>query len=58
MCPKPKHLKHFIFEVLVGDLGDVEEFFVETCWLEKVAFEKFEGKGLGESLLSSSFEDL
>jgi len=21
MCPKPKHLKHFWFEVLVGDLG-------------------------------------
>ena len=21
MFPKPKHLKHFVFEVLVGDLG-------------------------------------
>ena len=21
MCPKPKHLKHFLVEVLVGDLG-------------------------------------
>ena len=21
MCPKPKHLKHFVLEVLVGDLG-------------------------------------
>jgi len=20
MCPKPKHLKHFVLEVLVGDL--------------------------------------
>jgi len=29
MCPKPKHLKHFILEVLVGDLG-VEEFVVES----------------------------
>jgi len=58
MCPKPKHLKYFIFEVLVGDLGHVDEFFVEICWLEKVAFEKFEGKGLGESLFSSFFDDL
>ena len=29
MCPKLKHLKHFVFEVLVGDLG-VEGFWVET----------------------------
>jgi len=21
ICPKPKHLKHFLLEVLVGDLG-------------------------------------
>jgi len=26
MCPKPKHLKHFLLEVLVGDLGvEVED---------------------------------
>ena len=31
MCPKPKHLKHLIFEVLVGDLG-VERFVVETLF--------------------------
>jgi len=43
MCPKPKHLKHFIFEVLVGDLGDVEEF-VETFFGEVVCLEKLEGE--------------
>jgi len=21
ICPKPRHLKHFLLEVLVGDLG-------------------------------------
>jgi len=31
MCPKHKHLKHFVFEVLVGDLGvDVEALSLET----------------------------
>jgi len=25
MCPKPKHLKHFLLEVLVGDLGVIVE---------------------------------
>jgi len=25
ICPKPKHLKHFLLEVLVGDLGVVVE---------------------------------
>jgi len=41
MCPKPKHLKHFIFEGLVGDLG-VEGFCAETFWGEMVSLEKFE----------------
>jgi len=31
MCPKPKHLKHFVLEVLVGDLGvEVEGLCLET----------------------------
>ena len=42
MCPKLKHLKHFVFEVLVGDLG-VEGFLVETFGLEVGWFEKLEG---------------
>jgi len=25
MCPKPKHLKQFLLEVLVGDLGVIVE---------------------------------
>jgi len=29
MCPKPRYLKHFVFEVLVGDLG-VEMEGLET----------------------------
>jgi len=33
MCSKPKHLKHFMLEVLVGDLGvKVEGLFLETFW--------------------------
>jgi len=43
LCPKPKHFKHLVFEVLVGDLG-VEVEGLKTLWLEVVAFEKLEGK--------------
>ena len=43
MCPKPKHLKNLIFEVLVGDLG-VEGFVVETFFGNKVCLEKLEGE--------------
>jgi len=43
MCPKSKHLKHFVFKVLVCDLG-VEVEGLETLWLEVVSFEKLEGK--------------
>jgi len=25
MCPKPKHIKNFLLEVLVGDLGVIVE---------------------------------
>jgi len=33
MCPKPKHLKHFVLEILVDDLGvDVEGLCLETFW--------------------------
>jgi len=33
MCPKPKHLKYFVLEVLVGDLGvEVEALSLETIW--------------------------
>ena len=41
MCPKPKHLKHFVLEVLVGDLGvEVEGLCIEAFWWEVVSFEK------------------
>ena len=33
LCLKPKHLKHFVLEVLVGDLGvEVEGLCLETFW--------------------------
>jgi len=32
ICPKPRHLKHFLLEVLVGDLG------VEVEGLEFLGF--------------------
>jgi len=33
MCPKPKHLKHFLFEVFVSDLGvEMEGLSLETLW--------------------------
>jgi len=57
MCPKHKHLKHFVFEVLVGDLG-VEGFWVETFGLEVGWFEKFEGEVFVEMLFASFLEDL
>ena len=53
MCPKPKHLKHLIFEVLVGDLG-VERFVVETLFGNMVCLEKLEG----EILFASFLEEL
>ena len=43
MCPKPKHLKHFLLEVLVGDLG-VEGSSFECLWCGVVSFEKLEGE--------------
>jgi len=43
MSPKCKHLKHFVFEVLVGDLG-VEGYGVENFGLEVGWFEKLEGE--------------
>jgi len=49
MCSKPRHLKQFVFEVLVGDLG-VEVEGLETLWLEVVSFEKLEGKVFVEIL--------
>jgi len=66
ICPKLKHLKHLVFEVLVGDLG-VEGFCGKTFWVEVVSFEKLEGeafvKGLCvlprrvvESVIMSMFE--
>ena len=59
MCPKPKHLKHFVLEVLVGDLGvEVEGLCLETLWLEVVSFEKLEGKVFVEILFLSFDEDL
>ena len=33
MCPKPKHLKHFISGFLVGNLVvEVERWSIETFW--------------------------
>jgi len=29
MCPKPRHLKHFLLEILVDDLG-VEDLSLES----------------------------
>jgi len=56
MCPKPRHLKHFWFELLVGDLG-VELEGLETLWLEVVSFEKSEGK-VFEQILFLSFHEV
>jgi len=36
-CPKPKHLKHFVFEVLVVELG-LEVEGLETLLLGVVSF--------------------
>jgi len=47
MCPKPRHLKHFLVEVLVGDLEvEVEGRSLETLVCEVVYFEKLERKVL------------
>ena len=45
MCPKPRHLKHFLLEILVSDL-EVEGLSLETLFCEVVPFEKLEGKVL------------
>ena len=59
MCLKPKHLKHFVLEVLVGDLGvEVEGMSLETLWWEVVSFEKLEGKVFVEILFLSFYKDL
>jgi len=59
VCPKPRHLKHFLLEVLVSDLGvEVEAFSLETlCW-EVVSFENLEGKVLNECLFLSFQNEL
>jgi len=57
MCPKPKHLKHFLFEVLVGDLG-VEVEGLESLGLKVVSFTKLEGKVFEEVLFLSFHDDL
>jgi len=45
MFPKPKHLKHFILEVLVGDLVvEVKMWSLETFWCVVISFEEWEGK--------------
>ena len=59
MCPKPKHLKHFVLEDLVGDLGvEVEGLCLETFLWEVVSFEKLEGEVFVEFLFVSFHEDL
>ena len=59
MCPKPKHLKHFVLEVLVGDLGvEVERLCWETFWWEVMSFEKWEGEVFVEMFFASFPEDL
>ena len=57
MCPKPKHLKHLILEVLVGDLG-VEGFVVETFFGNMVCLEKVEGEIWVEIVFASFLEEL
>jgi len=59
MCPKLKHLKHFVLEVLVGDLGaEGKRLCLETLWEELVSFEKLEGEEFVELLFVSFQEDL
>ena len=54
MCPKPRHLKHFLFEVLVGDLGvEVEEVSLEILCYEVGSLEKLEGEALFWNLFLS-----
>ena len=57
MCPKLKHLKHLVLEVLVDDLG-VEGFCVETCWGEVVSSEKLEGEVCVGIVFASFLEEL
>ena len=58
MCPKPKHLKHFVLEVLVGDLRvEVEGLCLETFWWEVISFKKLE-EVFVEFLFVSFHEDL
>ena len=57
MCPKLKHLKYFVFEGLVGDLG-VEGCCVETFLREVVSFENLEREVCVEILCASFLEEL
>jgi len=36
MCHKPKHLKHFVLEVLVGNLVQEGEGFLEVCGVDSL----------------------
>jgi len=36
MCPKPKHLKHFVLEVLVGDLVLEKGLSLEVCGVDSL----------------------
>jgi len=36
VCPKPKHLKHLVIEVLVGDLVLEGEEFLEVCEVDSL----------------------
>ena len=44
MCPKPKHLKHFLLEVLVGDLGVIVEGLESLGLLYKIEGKSFRRK--------------
>ena len=44
-CLKPKHLKHFLLDILVGD-SRVECLSLETLFCEVVSLEKLEEKNL------------
>jgi len=59
MCPKPKHLKHFVLEILVSDLAVVVEgLCLETFGEKWFLLKKLEGEVFVEFLFVSFHEDL
>jgi len=48
MCPKPKHLKHLVLEILDGDLVLEGEGFLEDCGVDSL--EELKGLSCFETL--------